>query len=160
MRGTPRAPDSRLIYVEAPSHEWLKLQTYPGTIQIAVGSHDRSVREGWVWIRRPAGGVEVFGGGRDSIIPPSVVSVETGEVYLNDVWGGSSFLHPATIVRVRLWIVLAASVVPLIVAVYGARRRRLRRRLGFCERCGYDLTANASGRCPECGAATAEPSPA
>lgn len=22
---------------------------------------------------------------------------------------------------------------------------------GFCRKCGYDLTGNASGRCPECG---------
>jgi hypothetical protein len=29
------------------------------------------------------------------------------------------------------------------------RRRRLRR--GLCPRCGYDLTANPSGVCPECG---------
>ena len=36
------------------------------------------------------------------------------------------------------------------------RRRRLRR--GRCLRCGYDLTANATGVCPECGGrvATAE----
>ena len=25
---------------------------------------------------------------------------------------------------------------------------------GACQRCGYDLTGNVSGRCPECGAAT------
>ena len=35
-----------------------------------------------------------------------------------------------------------------------ARARRLRaaaRRAGLCERCGYDLRGNVSGRCPECG---------
>jgi hypothetical protein len=26
-----------------------------------------------------------------------------------------------------------------------------RRKLGLCERCGYDLTGNVSGVCPECG---------
>ena len=31
------------------------------------------------------------------------------------------------------------------------RRRRLRR--GHCEHCGYDLTGNVSGVCPECGQA-------
>ena len=33
-------------------------------------------------------------------------------------------------------------------------RRRCRRtllRLGHCEHCGYDLTGNVSGMCPECG---------
>jgi hypothetical protein len=30
-------------------------------------------------------------------------------------------------------------------------RRRWRRRRGRCEQCGYDLTGNKSGVCPECG---------
>jgi len=30
-------------------------------------------------------------------------------------------------------------------------RRRRRRERGLCVRCGYDLTKNESGRCPECG---------
>ncbi len=35
----------------------------------------------------------------------------------------------------------------------GARLRSLRCRLpeGVCRTCGYDLTGNVSGRCPECG---------
>lgn len=35
-------------------------------------------------------------------------------------------------------------------ALAWARRRRRRRR-GLCPGCGYDLTANVSGTCPECG---------
>ena len=31
------------------------------------------------------------------------------------------------------------------------RRRRERRRKGLCLTCGYDLTGNVSGVCPECG---------
>jgi hypothetical protein len=43
----------------------------------------------------------------------------------------------------------------------GLRFRRVlllcrRRRLGPCLRCGYDLTGNSSGRCPECGSAVPE----
>ena len=35
-----------------------------------------------------------------------------------------------------------------------ARARLARRtRLGACKQCGYDLTGNVSGTCPECGAA-------
>jgi hypothetical protein len=30
-------------------------------------------------------------------------------------------------------------------------RRRRRRKLGLCVRCGYNLTGNVSGVCPECG---------
>ena len=31
------------------------------------------------------------------------------------------------------------------------RRRKRRRTLGLCIECGYDLTGNESGVCPECG---------
>ena len=37
---------------------------------------------------------------------------------------------------------------------YPQHRRTLqsrRRRTGLCTECGYDLTGNASGKCPECG---------
>src|SRR4051812_10094305 len=34
------------------------------------------------------------------------------------------------------------------------RRRRLRRHPELCPACGYDLTGNVSGRCPECGRPT------
>ncbi len=42
---------------------------------------------------------------------------------------------------------------------YLRHRRRLsianrRRRSGLCVKCGYNLTGNVSGRCPECGEAT------
>ena len=30
--------------------------------------------------------------------------------------------------------------------------RKARRRSGVCAECGYDLTGNVSGKCPECGA--------
>ena len=38
--------------------------------------------------------------------------------------------------------------VPLL---YGPIRQRVRRWRGRCMECGYDLTGNRSGRCPECG---------
>jgi hypothetical protein len=34
--------------------------------------------------------------------------------------------------------------------------RKPRRPRGHCRSCGYDLTGNVSGVCPECGSATAE----
>ncbi len=43
---------------------------------------------------------------------------------------------------------------PTIVGVRGPLRRWRRRRRGCCTKCGYDLTGNTSGRCPECGKAT------
>lgn len=49
--------------------------------------------------------------------------------------------------HVPIWMIFAA------LALWGGvlwwRDRRLP---GRCENCGYDLTGNVSGRCPECGA--------
>ncbi len=39
-------------------------------------------------------------------------------------------------------------------------RRRVRHRLGQCVACGYDLTGNQSGKCPECGIPTPQSEPA
>jgi hypothetical protein len=37
-------------------------------------------------------------------------------------------------------------------ALEGRRSRKTRRRRqGLCTECGYDLTGNVSGKCPECG---------
>lgn len=58
------------------------------------------------------------------------------------------------VVTIPLWTVAA-----LLVPMYLWRTNRLRRRfarVGHCPKCGYDLTGNESGVCPECGRATAE----
>ncbi len=45
-------------------------------------------------------------------------------------------------------VVLAPLVIfPVLPSVIGRRRRKL----GLCVKCGYDLTGNESGVCPECG---------
>jgi hypothetical protein len=54
-----------------------------------------------------------------------------------------------------LWFVIAPAA---LIAVSAAAIRCLTRRhkVGFCSRCGYDLTGNVSGVCPECGTAVAK----
>jgi predicted amidophosphoribosyltransferase len=42
------------------------------------------------------------------------------------------------------------------VLLHGPIRRHFRRRRGLCEKCGYDLTGNTSGICPECGRETGQ----
>ena len=74
---------------------------------------------------------------------------------------GAALPIPVRVWYVRLSYPLAAlltGVLPL-AAFVGPRafdwaRRRRRRRRGLCPNCGYDLTANVSGSCPECGTAT------
>jgi hypothetical protein len=41
---------------------------------------------------------------------------------------------------------------PVLAFICGPLRRRRRRKKGLCVRCGYNLTGNVSGTCPECGA--------
>ena len=58
------------------------------------------------------------------------------------------------------WVVLAVAL-PLPVFWTIRHRRRVRRReLLLCRFCGYNLTGNTSGMCPECGAACKAASPA
>ena len=63
-------------------------------------------------------------------------------------WPGIETPGRTTIVRVPLWLPLAAFSIPTFILW-----RRVRRVIppGHCPRCGYDLTGNTSGVCSECG---------
>jgi len=53
-------------------------------------------------------------------------------------------------------IALAAAILPCFWTILRVRsriRRQIALNRGLCRACGYDLTANASGVCPECGTA-------
>jgi hypothetical protein len=72
-----------------------------------------------------------------------------------------SWLDSPTTVRfivVRyIWLAFLTAILP-IVTLAAAQIKRLRRLRGsdgdgFCPTCGYNLTANTSGVCPECGTA-------
>jgi hypothetical protein len=57
------------------------------------------------------------------------------------------------IVRCAYWLPFIAFVFyPTIAFVRGPLRRHRRRKRGLCLKCGYDLTGNVTGVCPECGA--------
>lgn len=51
-------------------------------------------------------------------------------------------------VVIPIWLLFAPAAL-LSIALWIADRRLVRS--GFCSTCGYDLTGNVSGRCPECG---------
>ena len=55
------------------------------------------------------------------------------------------------IVAVPYWWIVAAAALPPLVAATRAFRQVLRHRRNLCPACGYDLTGNVSGVCPECG---------
>ena len=47
------------------------------------------------------------------------------------------------------------ALIPLVAIAINRHRRRRRWRKGRCSRCGYDLTANETGICSECGSPVA-----
>ena len=53
---------------------------------------------------------------------------------------------------VRLWGPLILFLLyPVLAIIRGPLRRHRRRKKGLCINCGYNLTGNVSGVCPECG---------
>jgi len=53
---------------------------------------------------------------------------------------------------VPLWLPFLLIALPTGWLFWSDHRRRLR--VGCCAQCGYSLTGNTSGKCPECGATT------
>ena len=71
-----------------------------------------------------------------------------------DGWEDSQYAIVPTLdvarreLTVPVW--LAFVVFSVLTAIF-LRRERIAP--GYCQHCGYDLTGNVSGRCPECGEA-------
>ncbi len=57
---------------------------------------------------------------------------------------------PTVGIAFPLWIPALLSVFALYVSYLPMYRRRKRKKLGLCLKCGYDLRASKE-RCPECG---------
>lgn len=68
------------------------------------------------------------------------------------IWRGNPVQW--SVIRAPLWWVsVLLATYPTIAFIRGPLRRHRRRRRGECIGCGYDLTGNESGVCPECGEA-------
>ncbi len=101
---------------------------------------------------------------RDYVADPSGIIPRTIQLgpfgWSQDKKGGRrsrQYVHQT--IEVPSWfpfVILAAY--PALAFIRGPlrhRRRRRRRKRGLCLGCGYDLTSNESGVCPECGRAIA-----
>ena len=109
---------------------------------------------------RPATGIVarngtlLIGQWPEFVIPHRKVYVEIGaKCGMSSTWhwrevGWSSTL--AFSVYFPIWLPLTLIALPTGYLFWSDHRRRMR--VGCCEQCGYDLTGNTTGRCPECGA--------
>lgn len=70
-----------------------------------------------------------------------------------------SMVHTRIVsVRYPSWLMFAVfATYPAITFIRGPLRRYRRRRRGLCLKCGYDLTGNVTGVCPECGTKVERP---
>ena len=87
----------------------------------------------------------------------------SGPAFLRDrrSWGGFGFdRHEGMAadgpyeeywVSAPLWVFVLTFALPPAIRLRRRYRERNARRRGLCVACGYDLTGNASGVCPECG---------
>lgn len=87
--------------------------------------------------------------------PAFIMQLAPGWTTSNGYFAMGFFRHPdisasviGVFVAAPLWLPVLMVVVP--TAFLWVRDRPLQRR-GFCSNCGYDLTGNVSGVCPECG---------
>ena len=63
------------------------------------------------------------------------------------LWASPQSSAPPDYFTFPLWLPLLVAVISTAFLWYRDRRPRP----GHCQKCGYDLTGNISGRCPECG---------
>lgn len=92
----------------------------------------------------------------DSGIPWLAAALETAKAYQSWIpqiyCYHSSGGQVATFLLVPSWLIAIFPLVGSLIALRKVRnKRQLKRRSGHCQRCGYDLTGNLSGVCPECG---------
>jgi hypothetical protein len=79
-----------------------------------------------------------------SIGSPLDYSRSTLPEWGTDIFGVRYFEFP-------IWILAVVLSTPFVLFVLRWYRARARARTGRCVPCGYDLTGNISGQCPECG---------
>ena len=87
-----------------------------------------------------------------SLPPSSCGNPLTDPYYPSDI----KVITPGNVVSLvyyglPLWIPLVITAVPVAIMIARARRQHQRKVTGCCLRCGYNLTGNISGVCPECG---------
>lgn len=101
--------------------------------------------------------LSLYADASDASVSTSLPRVQTGFAFTDEVvevryTNRTVYMHIRRI-HTPIWAVaLLFAAYPLIALIQSpARRRRYRSEHGLCIKCGYDLTGNVSGVCPECG---------
>lgn len=84
------------------------------------------------------------------------MTIEKGLPELGRRIGPSPYLdtHSSVMILVPLWIPFVVCFIPVVLL---RRVGFIQFSEGFCSICGYNLTGNVSGVCPECGKAIESP---
>ena len=140
---------------------WVRSHEHPGRAKWRIGAHDYGIRSarGVVEVRRGWDPWDLM----DSADPyrpldsvPRWLGVERAGWWEQ----GGGWIESRGVRFPHALPALLASVPPLVWVVWrlagGARRRAAARRPELCPHCGYDLTGNVSGVCPECGTTNKE----
>ncbi len=85
-------------------------------------------------------------------MPAILASSRSGAWREPGAWGWRSFHAPAGTIACNVFVITGELLFVLVVT-WLALRYAARPPRGHCRSCGYDLTGNVTGRCPECGCA-------
>ena len=111
---------------------------HPGRIQVAYQGQYYGPEEFQMWSKQ----VPDFFRVARAVKSLSDAAPEPRGQYMESLWNAEVHLW---------WPFLLLMAYPGEVFFRGPYRRRRRRAKGLCMKCGYNLTGNVSGICPECG---------
>ena len=118
-------------------------------------SLDASVTRFAVRLRAGASVLNWWESSVDFSWPEFRISRSSRETLLSNEWLPSRLsmnVNPGgylSVVIIPLWIPIGITALLTVILFYRDRRRCIPP--GHCRKCGYDLTGNMSGVCPECG---------
>jgi hypothetical protein len=97
---------------------------------------------------RPDGTVRFAG---VEFAPPTTIDPYEYTYYTGPTRGTASATLRYGLLAVPYWLLAVVAALPAVFRARAAIRRRHRSFRGRCRECGYDLSGNVSGVCPECG---------
>lgn len=105
----------------------------------------QAIGHGWEFNEQPCPWTDV---GSYGLVLPSVRREDPFKTFHSRADRNPHVQWLSTTISLPCWLLSATTVLPTSFVWW--RDRRITPR-GHCQRCGYDLTGNVSGRCPECG---------